>query len=56
MKKSRFTEQQIVSILMADTLWNGRRFRMLNVLDEFNRETLRIEVDTACQRFVWCVP
>lgn len=32
---------------MADALWNGRRFRTFNVLDEFNREALRIEVDTS---------
>lgn len=32
---------------MADALWSGRRFRTFNVLDEFNREALRIEVDTS---------
>jgi putative transposase len=32
---------------MADALWNGRRFRTFNVLDEFNREALRIEIDTS---------
>ena len=32
---------------MSDALWNGRRFRTFNVLDEFNREALRIEVDTS---------
>jgi putative transposase len=31
---------------MADALWNGRRFRTFNVLDDYNREALRIEVDT----------
>lgn len=30
---------------MADRLADGRRFRLLNVLDEFNRESLGIEVD-----------
>ena len=30
---------------MADRLGNGRAFRLLNVLDEFNREGLGIEVD-----------
>ncbi len=30
---------------MADRLEDGRAFRLLNVLDEFNREGLGIEVD-----------
>ena len=30
---------------MADQLWNGKSFRTLNVLDDFNREGLAIEVD-----------
>ena len=32
---------------MADALWLGRRFRTFNVIDEFNREGLHIEVDTS---------
>lgn len=32
---------------MADALWNGRRFRTFNVIDDFNREALRIEIDTS---------
>lgn len=32
---------------MVDALWNGRRFRTFNVLDDYNREALRIEVDTS---------
>jgi putative transposase len=32
---------------MSDALWNGRRFRVLNVLDEGVREGLAIEVDTS---------
>lgn len=32
---------------MADALWSGRRFRTFNVLDDFNRESLRIEIDTS---------
>jgi putative transposase len=32
---------------MADAPWNGRRFRTFNVLDDYNREALRIEIDTS---------
>lgn len=31
----------------ADVLWSGRRFRTFNVNDDFNRESLRIEIDTS---------
>lgn len=32
---------------MSDALWSGRRFRPFNVIDEFNREGLCIEIDTS---------
>lgn len=32
---------------MHDGLWDGRTFRMLNILDDFNRELLAIEIDTS---------
>jgi putative transposase len=32
---------------MSDSLSNGRTFRTLNVIDDFNREALAIEVDTS---------
>jgi putative transposase len=32
---------------MADALWSGRRFRTLNVNDDYNRESLHIEIDTS---------
>src|SRR5260370_35023336 len=30
---------------MSDALWDGRRFRTFNVVDDFNREALAIVVD-----------
>jgi putative transposase len=32
---------------MSDALLSGRKFRVLNLLDDFNREALAIEVDTS---------
>lgn len=32
---------------MSDALVSGRKFRVLNLLDDFNREALAIEVDTS---------
>ncbi len=32
---------------MCDSLVDGRRFRLLNIIDDYNRESLRIEVDTS---------
>lgn len=32
---------------MSDQLWDGRRFRTFNVVDDFNREALAIEIDTS---------
>jgi putative transposase len=31
---------------MSDALWDGRRFRTFNVIDDFNREALTVEIDT----------
>jgi putative transposase len=32
---------------MSDTLYTGKRFRTFNVIDDFNREALLIEIDTS---------
>ena len=32
---------------MLDSLIDGRRFRVLNVMDVYNRESLSMEVDTS---------
>ena len=32
---------------MSDTLIDGRKFRVLNIIDDYNRESLKIEADTS---------
>lgn len=48
-------QNQMWSIdFMSDSLTDGRRFRFLNILDDFNRESLAMEVDTSlpCLRVI----
>lgn len=50
-KQSLFQPQrpnQVWSIdFMSDSLWDGRRFRLLNIMDDYNRQALAVEVDTS---------
>jgi len=32
---------------MSDSLYSGRRFRVLNIIDDYNREALWMEIDTS---------
>lgn len=32
---------------MNDFLWEGRKFRLLNIVDDYNREVLHMEADTS---------
>jgi len=42
------TINQVWSIdFMNDSLWDGRAFRLLNIIDDYNRELLCIEPDTS---------
>ncbi|WP_373400039.1 hypothetical protein V8V91_10690 [Algoriphagus halophilus] len=35
---------------MSDSLWSGRHFRVFNILDDYNREMLAMEVDFSLPR------
>lgn len=48
-KQALFQPERINQVwsvdFMTDSLWDGRRFRLLNVVDDYNREVLAIETD-----------
>lgn len=44
MKSTQNLNEEIDS--MNDLLWDGKRLRLLNIIDDYNREILAIEADT----------
>jgi putative transposase len=48
-KQSLFQPQSINEVwsidFMSDSLWDGRRYRILNIIDDYNREMLSMEAD-----------
>jgi putative transposase len=48
-KQALFQPQGINEVwsidFMSDSLWDGRRFRLLNIMDDYNREVLALEAD-----------
>jgi putative transposase len=50
-KQALFQPERINQVwsldFMNDSLWDGQRFRLLNIIDDFNREVLDIVADTS---------
>jgi putative transposase len=48
-KQALFQPEKINQVwsvdFMSDSLWDGRKFRLLNIVDDFNREILSMEAD-----------
>ena len=53
-EENKLIADWLVALIMVDQLADGRSFRTLNILDDFNREGLTIEVDFSlpAERFV----
>lgn len=47
LEEVRYINESWSMDFMSDSLLSGRKFRVLNLLDDFNREALVIEVDTS---------
>jgi putative transposase len=49
MKQALFQPESINQVwsidFMSDSLWDGRRYRILNIIDDYNREVLAMEAD-----------
>ena len=50
-KQALFQPERINQVwsldFMCDSLWDGKRYRLLNIIDDFNREVLNITADTS---------
>ena len=50
-KQALFQPQQANEVwsidFMSDSLWDGRTYRLLNVIDDYNREVLAVDADTS---------
>lgn len=48
-KKLLFVPENVNEVwsmdFMSGSLWNGRKFRLLNIADDYNREILAMEID-----------
>ena len=48
-KQALFKPQSINEVwsidFMSDSLWDGRRFRLLNIIDDYNREVVAMEAE-----------
>ena len=61
-KQALFQPEKINQVwsvdFMSDSLWDGKRYRLLNIMDDYNREVLGIEAEISMSNVysVWPVP